>query len=295
MVPVFMNIGIILLILLRAYYALPTYYLLLASTLGWSPKEQEAGDLGAGDLFSVTLNRTLMFFGDYSLFAFLGSWPWNFLFGNSASNYSSPIKWRLGLGGFEDREVVVRVSRRWDASLLPSWTLDDELTMKNKVVPAVSRESTEKTGMLLLDKDWDLDYGAMIRAHDLLDRKRYGIGWGDFGTSVVCWYASLGKTGGWIVWKVDGKDKEKTTQQRDTLMRFKDKLTKMGQEELFFRWVELVQFESSQPGGFTEGRQANAMREARKMFADKGVDFAKFWEEVGGAEGMPGLEKAERK
>jgi hypothetical protein len=63
----------------------------------------------------------------------------------------------------------------------------------------------------------------------------------------------------------------------------------MGHEDLFYRWVELVQYESTMPGGFTEGRQARAMQEARRMFNEAGVDFAKFWEEVGGSQGMPGL------
>jgi hypothetical protein len=50
-----------------------------------------------------------------------------------------------------------------------------------------------------------------------------------------------------------------------------------------------VQYESTMPGGFTEGRQARAMQEARRMFNEAGVDFARFWEEVGGSQGMPGL------
>lgn len=73
------------------------------------------------------------------------------------------------------------------------------------------------------------------------------------------------------------------------MLKFKDKLTAIGHEDLFYRWVELVQYESTMPGGFTEGRQATAMREARRMFTEAGVDFAKFWMEIGGSQGMPGL------
>lgn len=71
---------------------------------------------------------------------------------------------------------------------------------------------------------------------------------------------------------------------------FKDKLTSMGKENLFFSWVELIQFETSQPGGFTKDRQTRTMGRAKELFEAQGVDFDQFWKEVGGTDGLPGME-----
>lgn len=62
----------------------------------------------------------------------------------------------------------------------------------------------------------------------------------------------------------------------------------MGKENLFFRWIEIVQFESSQPGGFTPERQVRAVDQARQAFKEQGVDFEEFVKSVGGMDAMPG-------
>ena len=64
----------------------------------------------------------------------------------------------------------------------------------------------------------------------------------------------------------------------------------MGKESLFFRWIEIVQYESSQPGGFTPERQVLAAEKAKQLFAENGVDFDEFIKSTGGLEGMPGME-----
>ena len=74
-------------------------------------------------------------------------------------------------------------------------------------------------------------------------------------------------------------------------MAFKDELTALGKENLFFRWIELVQFESSQPGGFGPERQKHTMIKAKEMFEDQGIDFDKFWAKIGGMQGMPGMDE----
>jgi hypothetical protein len=250
-----MNILITLGLLVRAYFAVPVYFALLIATLGYSSAatvDVKQSDYGA--LLGITTSRTMLLLGDYVLFSLLGSWPWNFVFGTEETRYGSPAKWRWYLG-FGDKEIIVRSSKKWDKSLVPNWTLDDELTLKYKILPAVQKDKLAKSGFLLLDKDWDLDFAAMVEASQL----------------------------------VQEEDMPKTAGQRETLLKFKDRLTAMGHEDLFYRWVELVQYESTMPGGFTEGRQARAMEEARRMFSEAGVDFAKFWEEVGGSQGMPGL------
>jgi hypothetical protein len=54
---------------------------------------------------------------------------------------------------------------------------------------------------------------------------------------------------------------------------------------------ELIQFESTQPGGFTPERQRSAMLQAKEMFENEGIEFSRFWQEVGGMEGLPGFEE----
>ena len=64
----------------------------------------------------------------------------------------------------------------------------------------------------------------------------------------------------------------------------------MGKENLFFRWVDLLQYETSRPGGFTEERQAETLGKAKQVFEEQGVDFDELWDEIGGPRGMPGME-----
>lgn len=163
--------------------------------------------------------------------------------------------------------------------------------MRDKIVAAVTPERLKKTGYLLVDADWDLDYDAMIRAHDLVDRTRKdnGVPLDEFRTAVLV----NTDADGWLIWRVGDEDTPEgraRSVQRDQILAFKDKLTDMGKEDLFFRWVELIQYESTLPGGFTPDRQRSAMVQAKQLFEDEGVDFTRFWREVGGMEGMPDLE-----
>jgi hypothetical protein len=288
LVPVCMNIVLSLALLWRLYYALPWYFDLLIGTLGhYSPTAVDVQSSTRSELWNITVSRTFTLLGDYALFVLFGSWPWRFVFGVAATRYSSPLRWRMAVG-FRDQEVIVRQSRIWDKSLLPDWTMDDELTLKHKIMPALERKYLDKTGYLLEDKNWSLDFQAIIDAHSLIDAKNLALQ--DFRKAVLVYYPpSKGPHGGWMMWPVSKEDQPQTAEQRDTLVRFKDKLAVMGHEDLFYRWVELVQYESNSPGGFTPGRQAAAMREAKRMFEERGIDFAKFWQEVGGMEGMPGL------
>lgn len=291
LVPVCMNIIVSLLLAWRLYYALPKYLHLINGALGYySPTAIDVAGSNTKQLISITVSRTLMLLGDYMLYAWLGSWPWRFVVGAEGTRHSSPLKWRMAVG-FQDLEIIVRQSRIWDKSLRPDWTIDDELTLKHKIMPALERKYLEKTSFLLEDKNWSLDFRAMTDAHSIIEAGNAGPGLKDFDKAVLVHYPSLHgpSGGGWMIWRVSKADEPQTSEQRDTLIRFKEKLTTMGHEDLFFRWVELVQYESNSPGGFTAGRQAAAMREAKRMFSEQGIDFAQFWQEVGGIEGMPGL------
>ena len=292
-----MNLLILAALALRLYYALPVYIALLMATLGHtnSPASVDTRSTSSISLVSILVNRTMLLLGDYLLFALVGSWPWGFVFGTADTRYSSPMQWRWAIG-FRKKEIIVRSSRKWSNGLLPKWNLDDELTLKYKIVPATSRENLAKSGYQLLDKDWDLNFSAMVTAHELVSNGKLQLS--DFAKAVVAFHQPSQR---WMIWELSKLDKlataaaeeptdPKTQAQRDTILRFKDKLTRLGHEDLFYRWIELVQYESSMPGGFTDGRQAQAMRDVKRMFDERKLDFAKFWDEIGGQKGMPGLE-----
>jgi hypothetical protein len=148
----------------------------------------------------------------------------------------------------------------------------------------------------MIDADWDLDFTAMIRAHRIIDARSVG---GkkrreDFELFLPSVLVYGGDSSGWLIWRVEeAADKNDTaipeselSPSQRKILSFQNKLTEMGKEDLFFRWVELVQFESTQPGGFTPERQRKAMADVKELFDKEGVDFEKFWGDVGGMEGI---------
>ncbi|KAK2809805.1 hypothetical protein FQN50_003445 [Emmonsiellopsis sp. PD_5] len=287
LLPFLLNLTITLLILLRAYLSYPTYADILTLLIGQdSPAKIDPSSSSWGFISSILARRTLTFLFDYLLLTVFLPWPARFLFG--------PVAWRRKMigGFFQPVEIVVRKSRAWSEELRsPAWIREDDVTIKNKVVPAVTPQRLLKTGYLLIDADWDLDFDAMIRAHGLVE-KGGSLKFEDFRQPVVVVHG--GEEMGWLVWKVGSENEAKgggdgstlSSAQRDKIMMFQEKLASMGKEDLFFRWVELIQYESTQPGGFTPERQRKAMKETQEIFENQGVDFEKFWADVGGMEGI---------
>ncbi|KAL2014191.1 hypothetical protein VTN00DRAFT_1716 [Thermoascus crustaceus] len=278
-VPVLLNILIVLVIFYRAYKGAFVYPALLLTAIGrTSSMSVDSSAISWGEFSGHILRRTAMFLIDYLLVTLFMAWPIRF--------FKGPVAWRRKVG-FREREIIVRRSQSsWSKELVRNrWIREDEVTVREKVVPAVTPEKVKKSGYLLVDADWDLDYDAMVRAHALVDRMRKGDGiqLDEFRTAVLV----NTDEEGWSIWRV--ADEEKNA-QRDKIIAFKDKLAAMGKEDLFFRWVELIQYESTQPGGFTPERQHAAMHKAKEMFEEAGVDFSRFWQEVGGMEGLPGFE-----
>ena len=291
-----MNICIVAGLLYRAWAAIPVYFDILVAMMGYDHAQKvHVKDAPWGLLGGEIVQRAGLFMVDYFLFTILGPWPIDFFVG-SPSNPISPTRWRWRVG-FQDEEVVVRRSRKWDEALHQSrkdWAAngaaierDEGGEMKERIMPAVSQcWLRDKTGYLMMDKSWDLDFGGMVTAHSLIETGKCTLE--DFRTS-ICAHA---EGQGWLVWEVwkldaDGEGEDK----RRRIVAMKDRLTKMGRENLFFRWVEMVQFESSAEGGFTRERQRIAVEKTRRMFEEQGVDFEGFWQEIdGGVEGMPGME-----
>ncbi|KAL1968316.1 hypothetical protein VTN77DRAFT_1845 [Rasamsonia byssochlamydoides] len=273
-VPVLLNTAIVLLIAYRVYKGAFVYPALLATALGrTSSMSVDTSVISWNEFWGHILRRTAMFTFDYLLVTLFVGWPIRFVQG--------PLKWRRAIG-FREREVIVRQSRKpWSEKLVRNrWIYDDEKTVREKIMPAVAPERVKKSGFLLIDANWDLDYDAMVRAHRLIDltRKGEGIQLDEFRTAVLVHTDE----DGWLIWRVEDEERNK---QRETILAFRRKLASMGKEDLFFRWVELIQFESTQPGGFTPERQRSAMLQAKEMFEAEGVDFSRFWQEVGGMEG----------
>ncbi|OJJ51562.1 hypothetical protein ASPZODRAFT_57030 [Penicilliopsis zonata CBS 506.65] len=280
---VVLNVVIIAIITLRVYMGLYTYPDMLASLFGQAAAVDTATS-SWGELVWIILKRTGTILLDYCIVVLFASWPVEFVRG--------PVYCRRTIG-FREHEVIVRRSKpSWSAKLERNrWIRDDEAT-RDRIVAAVTPDRIAKTGHLLSDADWDLDYDAMLRAHVLVDatRKGEGVPLDEFRTAVLVHTDA----DGWLIWHVGDQDttaagRTRST-QRDQILAFRDKLVAMGKEDLFFRWVELIQYESTQPGGFTPDRQRAAMLQAKKLFEDANVDFARFWQDVGGMEGIPELD-----
>lgn len=281
-VPLAINTVLAALLLWRLYAAYPFYTDILLSFVG-NPNDTTIyySTTPWGELVRKVLWRMLTFLFDWMLAVVLVPWPWTF-FCDSAG---SPVLWRI-LTGFRDEEVYVRQSRGWDAEDLlgeaegSSGKAGGESPFfKTRILPAVdATRLREKTGYMLMDKDFDLDFGAMVTAAQLVDKKILSLA--DFRTSVYV-YVKHKTEGRWAVWNCGRLDDGSETEARKKVLYFRDRLTAMGKETLFFKWVELVQFESSAPGGFTKERQAATAEKVEKLFADEGVDFGQFTEGSG--------------
>ncbi|KAF3483797.1 uncharacterized protein GIQ15_03121 [Arthroderma uncinatum] len=273
------NIVIVAFILYRIYTGLYTYPDIFTALVGGdSPAKIDTSASSWGFLSSTIAWRTFNFLLDYFLATLFLPWPVRYLLG--------PARCRLAVG-FQSAEIIVRYSREWSESLQPgTWIRDDEAAMKERVIPAILPLRLQNTGYLLIDADWDVDWDAIVKAHQLVKSEKLKIE--DFQTSVL---VHGGPSKGWLMWRVDDEATVASGEglpsaARDRIVAFKDKLTDLGKEDLFYRWVEIIQYESTHPGGFTPERQRSAMLEVRELFEKEGVDFDQFWKDIGGMEGV---------
>lgn len=211
---------------------------------------------------------------------------------------SNPTGWRIGVG-FRDTEIIVRRSRQWDLEIGDVVKAGAEGEEGGKIFlenvrKAVAPVWLVKTGYLMLNREWDLDWKAMIKAHQFI--KKGTISQEEFQTGIFVHSPEFG----WVNFEAfpkndaNGNAKLTTNEEegRKKIMAFKDELTAIGKENLFFRWIELIQYEASQPGGFGPERQVEAVAKAKDMFEAQGVDFEKFWAKIGGMKHMPGFDES---
>jgi hypothetical protein len=140
-----------------------------------------------------------------------------------------------------------------------------------------------KTGYLTMDGDWDLDWRGMVDATRLVDKKDVALE--AFGTVVLLHHEKFG----WVSVDLGNGETAEQDERRRQVMAFRDALAALGKEDLFFRWVEMIQFETTQPGGFTPEKQVAAAQKIRDMFKSNGVDFDELWKETVGTDGLAGM------
>jgi hypothetical protein len=290
-VPVLLNLFIVFGLCVRVYYAAPAYLEQIITIFGFDTSYSvRTSTESTGDLISMVSARFFLVFIDYALFALIGSWPREFIFGSKVSRFVGPWGWRRKVW-FEETEIIVRRGRFWDTPLVETddkstktWTTQEELTIKFKLEPAIQPSYVAKSGLLLLDKDWDLDFKAMLDAHRMVKDGRLKLE--DLDGVALVYYQKQ-----WLSWKVREEIVVPVTnpEAERVLQNFREKLTGLGQEDVFFRWIEIVQYETSLLGGFTEARQVSAVKELTELLTNRGVDCESFWTDIGGHKGLPGL------
>ena len=111
LIPVLLNLAIALLLLWRLKAAVPTYWALFQTFLGYpSSATVDTETTTRTEQMRVVLARTAMFAFDFVAVRFVGPWPLTFFLEQPAN----PVTWRWKLR-FRDAEIVVRASRNWGA------------------------------------------------------------------------------------------------------------------------------------------------------------------------------------
>lgn len=313
-VPIAMNIAIVIGLAARLYVMLPHYLDLIFLSMGYdTPAAIDKAAYSADELWRLTARRAVMVAIDFVLFRFIGMWAWLFFVGDGFSNPDiSPARWRYLLG-YRSAEIVVRASRSWGAdeiwgSLGPGATLDPNAeVVRERLMPALDVAwMRARTGYMMMGRDFELDFGAMLHAHDLVEPQKANV-MSDFELCVLV--KAKDEASGWCIWRlsegeggvpegaeddqgseepimIDGLSEE---QARRRIEAFRQRLVVLDKESLCYRFIEIVQYESSLPGGFNAERRESTLAKARDAFARADLDFDKFVEDLGGEHMLPGF------
>lgn len=271
-VPLALNVVLVLLFIWRIKYIAPYYWALVLSALGHSNETTViASEASYTQIAKIILRRGFTFILDFTLVVFVWPWPVEFCFGRT---HASPMQWRWNVG-FRDKEIYVRRSRAWGEKL--GDILDPANTSAKDLFNHYVEQATsplylgEKTGYLTMNGEWDLDWAAMILATKLVDKKDVAL---DAFKLLVLFHH---KEHGWVSLDLKEAENAQDVDRRTQIFAFREALSAIGKEDLFFRWIEIVQFESSQPGGFGPEKQVEVAKQIRELFAAQGIDFDEFW------------------
>ncbi|KAJ4135923.1 hypothetical protein NW768_003526 [Fusarium equiseti] len=272
LVPVGMNVVVVLLFILRMWWIAPWYWQLIMTGLGHENETTwNTADSTWAEISWEIAKRAGTMFIDFILFIFVWPWPVEFVAGQARGN---PCQWRWQVG-FREQEVYVRRSREWDEALTDILEDDDSkkilLSYINNATSPILQE--QKTGYLLMNAYWDLDWARMVLAHRLVDKKELALE--AFKGLVLVHHAAYG----WMSYDVRVNGASSEDERRRQVFAFRDALVKLGKENLFYRWVEIVQFEATQPGGFGPKEQEAAAKRIRELFESENINFDDLWKE----------------
>lgn len=286
-VPVALNLGIVALFAWRTLYVAPWYFALLTSALGYDNETTVAAAESTWGLIAWTVaRRAFTFLLDFVLVVFVWPWPVEFAYGGRAQG--SPVQWRWAVG-FREKEIYVRRSRpTWDGNVAAA-VRGDDFGAKSHLMTNIGMATSptllnEKTGYLTMNNEWDLDWSAMVRATKLVDDKAIPLD--AFRVVVLVHHEQCG----WLTLEIDAGEEAEDDARRLQVFAFRDALAAVGKEDLFYRWIEIVQFESSQPGGFGPEKQVEVAKKIRDLFEEQGIDFDKFWKDSVGSDGLAGVQ-----
>lgn len=282
LVPVGMNVAVVAFFLWRMYYILPWYLKLLAAGLGHPNETNFPFDESTWREVAIEISkRAGTIFLDFLLVTFVWPWPVEFV---AATKHGNPTRWRWNVG-FRQKEIYVRRSRDWD-TVLGDFLKDDS---SKKIISSYIEKATspilqeQKTGYLLMNGEWDLDWDGMVLAHALVDAKDIALE--AFSNIVLIHH----KDHGWLRYDIKGGASAVEDEKRRQVFAFRDALTALGKEKLFYRWVEIVQFEATQPGGFGPDKQEAAAKKIRDLFEKEDINFDELWQKTVGPGGSAGL------
>lgn len=166
-VPVLLNLFIAALIAWRWTAAIPAYTDLFWQMLGRSDKLLPTTTMTWLASTLSALRRVVVLALDYLLVSYIAPWPVTFFFERPAN----PVSWRWHVG-FEDKEVVVRVSRGWGTADLGNGSRrgGENPFFRARVLPAVEAGYLrEKTGYVMMGKDFDLDFDKMVKVTQMVE------------------------------------------------------------------------------------------------------------------------------
>ncbi|KKF96779.1 hypothetical protein CFIMG_005406RA [Ceratocystis fimbriata CBS 114723] len=267
-----LNILIVLLFALRMRSVAPFYWDMIRAALNSAPADMfNPKNANWESILWEGLKRAVTMSIDLGLCIFVWPWPVEFCMG---SKHGNPVNWRF-LTGFRKQEVSVRRSQDWDKSLGPIFEKPDILNNFMIVVRAAIAPSwiNRKTAYLMINGEWSLDWDLMMVATAMVDQK--DVTMDEFDRVVLMHHKDFG----WLVAVLEKDQGETSVLHKRQVLAFKDALTALNKENLFYRWVEIVQYEATSPGGFTADKQEAAAKKIRDMFKEHGIEFDQLWKD----------------
>ncbi|KAL9112182.1 MAG: hypothetical protein Q9227_003559 [Pyrenula ochraceoflavens] len=282
MVPVWMNVVFTAVLLVRLYYAIPFYFQFLITYFGHERDPWiDANKLPWSEFLSLVITRVIVVLFDVFLSTKVLSWPVAFCFAAPAS----PVNWRTAIG-FQEKEVVSRKSRSFHNDLKASWTAEDLLSVKIFATEALNKMTVSKTGYTLIaERRWELDFATMIQAQQLVNSASLVIS--DFDRVVFAF-----TSGAWHFWQLEGNTETPINKEEGLTWRLKTLLEEKGKGPVFYRYIELIQYETSSTGAGTNAWRERLIRQLDEMFGNAGLELKAIVSEMGGIDKMPGLETA---